>query len=238
MNSARSIRTACFRAVACLLVVLGVAGCTYAETDNPIVRKFSWFSYLNGDDVRAACRVGGPEHWRFAYNGIYIEQVRTYDLAEQADGTFRLRVNVTGKPNLSELKVTKPADLLAPWRGVIETVRLGRDQRDLLARAADADGVFAAVSEGLELHSNDFYWTGVVCRNGEVSFTARRWPSTAFEALTFPSLLLAWDPTGIALNPPRTTSNKELYGEENPDGAVRFNLKVGANGLAGVKPLF
>jgi hypothetical protein len=238
MNSAKWIRTACSRAVVAVAVAAALAACTYRETDNPVVRKFSWFSYLNGDDVRAACRVGGPEHWRFAYNGIYIEQIRTYDLTEQPDGTFRLRVNVAETPNLAKLSVKRPKDLLTPWQGPVGTVILGRDQRDLLARAAEDDGVFAPAPKGLQLHSDDFYWTGVVCRNGEVSFNAYRWPSERFKGLSLPGVLFAWDPTGIPVNPPRQTSTRELYGEENPDGAVQFNLAVGDNGLAGVKPLF
>ena len=238
MNSATWIQMACFRALALVAVALFAVACTYTETDNPLVRKLSWFSYLNGDDVRAACRVGGPEHWRFVYNGIYTEQFRTYDLAEQKDGTFRLRVNVVNKPDLSELTVRKLGDLVDPWRGKIDTVLLGRDQRDLLARASGKDGVFDGAPKGLQLSSDSFYWTGVVCRNGQVSFSAHQWPSPSFKALSFPAILLAWDPTGRPLNPPRETSDLELHGAVSPDHKFEFNIGIGDNGLVGVKPWF
>lgn len=237
MNSAMWIRTVFSKA--CLAaVLLAVAGCTYQETANPLARKLSWFSYLNGDDVRAACRTGGPERWRFAYNGIYTEQIRTYDLTERPDGVFRLRVNVANKANLSEFFVGKAEDLAAPWRGPVGEVLLGRDQRDLLARAADDSGLFDPAPKGLQLSSDDFYWIGVACRNGRVSFNAYRWPSDRFAKLNFPAILLAWDPTGVAVNPPRETTTLELHGETSPKVKFQFNLKVGDNGLVGVKPLF
>lgn len=227
----------CFRVAAALLVMI-VAGCTYTETDNPFVRKFSWFSYLNGDDVRAGCRVGGPQQWRFVYNAIYIEHFRTYDLMERADGTYRLRVNVVNKADLSELFVDKASDLLAPWRGKIETVLLGREQTALLARAALADGVFAAAPKGLELSSDEFYWTAVVCREGRVSFHAWRWPSPAFVNLTFPAILKAWDPTGLPFNPPRETSEQGIHGTVDPEEKLEFTIKIGENGLVGATPWF
>lgn len=238
MNTVMWIRTAYFKGAVLAAALAVVTGCAYQETTNPLMRKLSWFSYLNGDDVRQACRPGGPEHWRFVYNGIYPEQIRTYDLIERADGAFRLRVNVANTANLSEFFVKKVPDLVSPWRGQVMDVALGRDQRDLLARAATDSGFFAPPPKGLQLSSDAFYWTGVVCHNGKASFNAFKWPSARFDALTFPAILLAWDPTGLALNPPRQTTTQELHGEASPRHKFEFNLKVGADGLVGVKPLF
>ncbi len=54
-------------ALAAPLLVL--SACTYrGESDNPVVRRFTWFSYLNGDDIRAACRADTRERYRFVYN--------------------------------------------------------------------------------------------------------------------------------------------------------------------------
>lgn len=237
-NLAKWIRTVFSKAALVFGAGVLMAACAYHETDNPLVRKFSWFSYLNGDDIRAQCRAGGPEHWRFVYNGIYKEQIRAYDLTELPDHTYRLRVNVANKADLSSFLVGKAMDLADPWRGPIETVSLGRDQHDLLATAAEDSGQFQPAPKGLQLKSDQFYWTGVVCRNGQVSFNAYLWPSARFDALTFPKILLAWDTTGLALNPPREATNQELYGEASPRRTGAFNLKVGDNGLIGVKPLF
>src|SRR5690606_6468296 len=63
-------------AALCLIVL---AACTYRGADDPVSRKFSWFSYLNGDDIRRECVAGAADRYRFVYNGINVEQVRTYD---------------------------------------------------------------------------------------------------------------------------------------------------------------
>lgn len=238
MNTEMWTRTVFFRGFFAAAIIVVLQGCTYVETSNPLVRKLSWFSYLNGDDIRSACHVGGPEHWRFVYNGIYKEQIRTYDLKERPDGTFLLRANVANTPNLTTLSVKQLSDWVAPWRGKIRTVALGRDQRDLLAQASEASGQFRPPTKGLQLSSDHFYWLGVVCRAGQVSFNAYRWPSAEFQAATFPRLLLAWDPTGEPLNPPRETSPYAGHDAKNPQHQFQFNLEVGTEGLLGVKPLF
>ena len=34
------------------------------NVDMPVVRSFNWFSYVGGDDIRAACRPGGRSRVR------------------------------------------------------------------------------------------------------------------------------------------------------------------------------
>ena len=48
------------------------AGCTTrgAEHD-PIARTLTWYSYLNGDDLRAACTAGATDRYRLVYNAIW-----------------------------------------------------------------------------------------------------------------------------------------------------------------------
>jgi len=52
------------RAARLLAVVLAggvLAGCAYrGDIDNPAPIKATWFSYLNGEDLRAACVEGAP----------------------------------------------------------------------------------------------------------------------------------------------------------------------------------
>src|SRR3546814_20917874 len=42
--------------------------------------KATWLSYLNGDDMRAACVEGAPLPYRLIYNADYDEQLRSYDV--------------------------------------------------------------------------------------------------------------------------------------------------------------
>ena len=72
-----------------LTVLVVAAGCTYREggVGNPITRKFQYFSYLGGDDIRRDCVPGAPARYRLVYNANYYEQVRTYDLRRGAPGS-------------------------------------------------------------------------------------------------------------------------------------------------------
>ena len=69
-------------------LVLVLSACTYraGDEDNPIRRSFSWFSYLNADDLRSACTRGAPERYRIVYNAVWQEQVRTYDFIIHGNG--------------------------------------------------------------------------------------------------------------------------------------------------------
>ncbi len=69
------------RAFFALMLVIVVASCTYqGGLENPVTRKFTWFSYVNGDDIRKVCAGLGADRYRFVYNGIYQRQTRTYDV--------------------------------------------------------------------------------------------------------------------------------------------------------------
>ena len=74
--------------VTCITILL--AGCTYrGDIDNPAVRKVSWFSYLDGTDIRTACAEGAPDSYRLVYNGRYEEQLRSYEItADGAGGAY------------------------------------------------------------------------------------------------------------------------------------------------------
>ena len=62
--------------------------------DPPIVRSFNWFAFVGGDDIRANCGKDGRNRMRLIYNAIYSEQVRTYELFLQPDGTTGLGIGV------------------------------------------------------------------------------------------------------------------------------------------------
>lgn len=62
------------------VAVLGLGACTTYRglLANPVERLPTWFSYLTGGAMRAACKVGEPDHYRFVYNGIYEVQICVY----------------------------------------------------------------------------------------------------------------------------------------------------------------
>ena len=229
-----------------LLVALTSGGCAYRGRDDAISQRFTWFSYMNGNDIRTVCVPGAVDRFRFVYNGVYIQQARTYDIAPKENGEgYLLRVRVLGPSDLSNVGIDPatiiedPLELLAPFAGRKTTLTLGGRDIDTLVASLTQSGFFQPAPSGLYLRSEDFFWVGVACIGGRMAFNAWRWPSQGFAALTFPKLLLSWDETGIPINPPRNLAPFDIYGQTNPDGKFpQFSLTVGNDGFRGVGTLF
>lgn len=234
--------------LAIVAVAIGQTACAYrdASQDDPVQRRLTWFSYLNGDDLRARCGPGTASTYRFVYNGVYVQQVRTYDVVpDPGSGRADMRVRVIGPAQLSDVSIrlqlsTLPDDLTAPWRGAIDTVPLTGTDLASLDRSLAASGFFRPAPAGMRLRGEDFFWIVAACADGAFHFNAFRWGASGFEAITFPQLLLSLDPTGVPMNPPRSLSPFEIYGQAAPEpgSGPTFSLTVGDDGLVGVRPLF
>lgn len=220
-----------------LIFALFLAGCAYrGGIDQPVVRKLSWFSYLNGDDIRRQCTAGAPDRYRLVYNGIYLQQVRMYEIGGAGGGApgATMETRVLGPADVSDFTVGRPGDLFAPWRGAVAHSTLSPTQMQTLRDDLGRDGAFDGAPEGLELNSADFYWTVVACVGGKTHFAAYRWPSKAFKELTFPRDVFAWDNSKIAVNPPHSVSSAALYRDykRKYHKALSFNIRVGKTGLS------
>jgi hypothetical protein len=233
----------CGIAVAVGLLLAVAAGCTYrGGGDNPLVRKATWFSYLNGDDIRAACYPGAPARYRFVYNGIYVRQVRTYDIVAgaAAGGRHEMEARVIGPTDVSRIVIGTSGifaalgDLLSPGRGVIERTVLSDRDLDDLDTALLVSGFFDPPPVGERLTAEDFWWTGVACIDGRIVFNAYKWPSSRFDRATFPPLLISWDPIAIPVEQPRPLSLLDIYSDETIRQNQRptFGLTVGRDGFA------
>lgn len=217
-----------FRMTAALLAILGLSACAYRGGDigDPVTRKFHWFSFVDGEDIRATCQAGTPDRFRLVYNGIYDEQLRIYEL----DALRRLLVvRVVQQGDAGRLSSVDP---LAPYRAAEERVQLDQPTYDGLVRSFAASGMFAPPPVGLELPSRSYYWTAATCKDGRYGFTAWKHPSAAFDALAFPRPLFALDPSGIAVNQAKPVPVDPQW----EDAARRlevtaFTLKVGKAGL-------
>lgn len=233
-------------AAALWLLVFSCSGCTYRGRDDALSQRFTWFSYLNGDDIRAACAAGSADRFRFVYNGVYIQQVRTYDLAPQAGGDgYLLRARILGPNDLSNVGIDPatiiddPLELLAPFAGRKTSLALGSRDVDALMATLVPSGLFQPPPSGLYVRSEDFFWVAIACVGGRIAFNVWKWPTRTFDALRFPPLLLSWDETGIPVNPPRSLSPFDIYRQANPEGRfVQFTLTVGDDGFRGVGSLF
>jgi hypothetical protein len=224
----RAMKAVLLRISAVFLAVSAVVSCTYQGGDigDPLTRKAQWFSFVEGEDIRATCAAGTPDRTRLVYNGIYDEQLRIYEV----DSLRRiLAIRVTQPGNAGRLSTE---DLTAPWRALEEKVQLDQPSYDRLVEAFAQGGVFAPPPVGLELPSRSYFWTAAVCKNGQYGFTAWKYPSPEFDRLGFDKALFALDPTGVPINQPKPAQFDPLWEAKAKRLEVPvFSLRVTAHGL-------
>lgn len=225
------------------LLLFLAAGCTTggAERD-PIARTLTWYSYLNGDDLRAACAAGATDRYRLVYNAIWTEQVRTYEVvAERAlPGT-----QGDGKAPAAELtaRAFTPApifnvylDAISGRQPVVESrVRMTPEAFLRFRRHVSESGFYKPPPVGIWLRSDRFYWLAAGCTDGEFHFNA--WPVTDadFGDLHFVSDLFFHDQTGREVAKPRVMPRESFNqtGGVHRKPKIAFRVQVGENGLAG-----
>jgi hypothetical protein len=225
------------RALAVLLATATLVSCTYTGgVGEPVGRKFQWFSYIAGDDIKARCTPGSPAQYRFVYNGHWDEQVRAYDLRRSVitGGGARLWTQVFGGGMaMNSISLSDPQ---GPWRGQGAERGLSEDEYLALIRAVEASGFGQPSPEGLRLDSWDFYWVVTACAGGQFHMNAWRHPSDRFAAITFDKVLFPLDPTGTPVNPPRRIEPALEKNKADREDGFYFQLMVGRNGFAGRMP--
>jgi hypothetical protein len=223
-----------------LLLCAGLAACTYrGDIDSPATIKATWFSYLNGDDIRAACGEGGGRRYRLIYNADYDEQLRSYEVTGDGAGGATLVSRVLGPSGLVVNRV-RLSDPLAWARWTRAVTELTPDEMARLDRALEESGAFGPAPEGLQMFSKETYWVSNLCRDGTFYFNAWRFPSDRYAAITFDELLFALDETGVAVRAPvavpvgaSARAGVPRRQESDDTRGNFFNVKVGENGLTG-----
>ncbi|MBI1244471.1 MAG: hypothetical protein GC202_05650 [Alphaproteobacteria bacterium] len=203
--------------------------------DTPLTGRLSWFAFLGGKDIRDQCRPGEPARYRFVYNAVFDEQVRSYDLVRTMDGaSLDIRVPPAGA---SPLRVNSFSSEFGARARLARTIDV--EAYRAIARQLEADGFGAATQTGNNFPSWDFYWIVSACAEGRYHVFGWRNGTPEFAALKFPALLFAQDKTGVPVNPVRANT----YGDYNtrirqgmPD--LNFDIQLSPNGLANGAPLF
>lgn len=225
--------------VAVLAATATLAGCAYTGgVGEPVGRKFQWFSYLAGDDIKARCTPGSPAQYRLVYNAQYDEQVRAYDLRRSVitGGGAQLWTQVFGgDAPINNFSISDPQ---APWRGQGSQTGLSEEQYLTLIRAIEASGFGQPAPTGLRLDSWDFYWVVTACAGGQFHMNAWRHPSDRFDAITFDKVLFPLDKTNKPVNPPRRIEPALEKAKADREGSYYFQMIVGQNGFAGRAPTF
>ncbi|MFQ5958903.1 MAG: hypothetical protein ACE5LF_05985 [Alphaproteobacteria bacterium] len=179
-----------------------LAACTSSRpVDAPVARNLTWFSYVGGDDIRAACAPGAAERYRLVYNGVYTEQVRSYDVqALPSHEGALMEVRVRGPARIAGVRLSAP---LVPWTPELSRRWLKQFELEALVGALETSGVFEPAPIALMLRSGAFYWVIAACRGGAFHLNAFLHPSPRFDRLRFLPILNRLDPSDIAFNPPR-----------------------------------
>lgn len=219
------------RIVATAGMVAALAGCASGGPgDGVLARKLNWFSYLNGDDIRAACVPGAPDRFRLVLNADYTQQVRTYELMARADRGADLDLRVLPAADLSRLELQDP---LGPWRGVQASIRLSPDQYAVVVEKLAQSGAFDPAPVGLILPSGGYYWLAAGCHDGEWFVTGWLYPSAHHDRAVFPAVLSAFDPTGVPLPAPGDRANAAAARSHRDDAPLHFSVEIGRKGLVG-----
>lgn len=216
----------------------GLAACTYrGNIDSPETIKATWFSYLNGNDIRRDCIEGSPPRYRLVYNADYDEQLRSYEVTGGPSGGAAFVARVQGPSGLVVNRI-RLADPLAWARWTKSEAVLDAEQFAALDEALRTSGAFTPAPRGLQLFSKETYWVSVLCRDGQVFFNAWRYPSDRYDAITFDDELFGLDATGVAVRAPvavpvgaSARAGVPRRQESVDERGNFFNIKVGENGL-------
>jgi hypothetical protein len=231
-----------FLSAAAFALVLGASAPAFAQrtdrnVDPPIVRSISWFGYVGGDDIRAACQRGARSHIRLVYNALWEEQVRVYDVFLQPDGTAGLNVGVLAdQGNVAQLLLSSGSDVTNPWRMKKGQRLLSVAETSDLLGALQASAAFGPPHEGLRLPDNDFWWAVSSCRDGVWGFQAYHYPTDNFTSVRFAEKLYAWDNVPLTINKPRRLEPAEFRRDFDRKSTQRgrgdrWVLVVGNDGL-------
>jgi hypothetical protein len=214
-------------------VAAALAGCAFtggSDVTNPVQRNLTWFSYLNGGDIRSKCVEGGPDYYRLVLNSGYGVHVRTYDLIGRPDGGEAV-VRVFGEDVPGGILAA--SDAMGPWRGVVARRQVPAATMEDLRQSLAADGALGRPPVGKELPSDTVYWVADLCLDGRFHYYA--WPAGAGDRpqLAFPGVLQAIDTTGVAWPDPR---RMEMFpynlNADDDDPDPRFNVTVTGEGIA------
>lgn len=218
-----------------LIAAFAVAGCQYAgPAGDPITRNVTWFDYVGGEGLKTACGPGASTRLRFVYNGIYDQQIRSYDIHELPRGRGgAMSAWARGDGDLTQ--AIELPNIFSPWQGKrVESVVPPQAMAEL-REALRRDRFTAFKPAGLRLPSNEFYWIVTGCLDGRFHANAWMYPSDRFKNLSFPAILQAYDRTGLAFRKARPVNQREEDpsrhdGNRNPFDSV-FLIQLGANGI-------
>ncbi len=217
--------------LALILGAVALAACTFNEglRDNPITRSFSWFSYVNGDDIRSYCKGGGPDRYRIIYNGTADEQVRTYDITvDQPAGGASLVAQYRGELDVSvSFSLSDP---LTPWRAQKASRVIDRGELRSLRDALRTSGFDTPMPDGTRVYSWSFFWVAMACEGGRFTYNGWAYGTDRFRGVMLAEPLLGMDPHKTPFTKPQETETPSRDERGNREGYQLYLTPSGSKG--------
>lgn len=204
-------------------VAFALVGCTsYTGTGgNPLERSLTWFSYVGGDDIKAACQAESRDHFRFVYNAVYDKQIRAYELTGVEGGADFVARARNEPGNVARFSFSNP---LGPWELKRSEMGLTNVQAAGIIAALNHDATSAPSPAGQQLASNEFYWVIAGCSAGRFRLWAFEQDRVKLSDLTFVPELLSYDKTDVSFRKPKPVEGFD-------DGAFYIKINSAADGI-------
>lgn len=220
-----------------VLLSATIAACSYREpAGNVVSQQLSWFSYLNGDDIRAQCGDTVSDRYRLVYNADRTRHSRAYDIWDVREGAVMEQMVDRG----IVFQSGRPADAALFGVPVRARAVLSPDEFAEFEASLQASAAFDPAPVGLRLNSRSHYWIVSGCRDGRYFLTGYRYPSERFDRIQFIAFLESRDRTGVTF-PILPSPTRARFVERCPRGRGTtldnprcYWVEIGEDGLVGL----
>jgi hypothetical protein len=163
--------------------VLFLSGCaTFGAIDDADAGKLTWFSYVNGEDLRAQCSREGPDRYRLIYNSKSSGQLRSYEVQGAGEGNDGGGAMVEARIIPAEALLQRnPEDTMEVGQVASTRLYLSPDQFERLTLTLAESGVFDGPSLNFRMQAGGVFWLASGCHDGTYFLTAFSNPSDRFE---------------------------------------------------------
>jgi len=218
-------------------ICLGLSACkTTGPVDNRFGHRWQWLGYLAGDDIREFCDLGSQDHLRLIYNANFNEETRTYDfVASPGGGADLTSQRWVGS---SSILITG-GNINSGIDAQTAVARIDATAMTELVGMLDRSDFYGPPLAGTTLRSDDFFWSGVACLDGE--FHIQAYPRTKLSQVQFAGFLEAHDPLRVPLPPvvlkdlPALNALRQQGSFDNAEapGALYYAAEVTEQGISG-----
>ena len=170
---------------ALILLSVSLAACQYAgQSDNPLVRNFTWFDNLGAENLKAACGQGVSDRLRFIYKPIFDTQIHCYDVPGLPGG-WGASVSSWERGVGDLTKGIAITNLLFSWRATRVNAVLDPQSFANFISAFRKDQFTGFKLIGLLLPSNEFKRVVAGCAGGGFHANALLYPTDRYKSFKF-----------------------------------------------------